>query len=256
MLLAIDIGNTHTVIGIFKKENLISSWRLSSAIVRTEDEIFHFIKLLCEHNNIDIDKIKSIGIASVVPNLTFAYELMSKKYFDIEPIIISNELNLGIKILYEDPNSVGADRICNAVAVFKKYGGPSIVIDFGTAITYDVIAKNGDYLGGAITLGVETISSVLHIKAAKLPKVELHFPNKSIGKNTVESIQSGILFGIVDGITGMIKRIESEIGKANIIATGGNSKMFKNKISQIQFIEENLVLEGIKIITGKNLKSK
>ena len=251
MLLAIDIGNTHTVLGIFHNKKLIAHWRVSSLVLRTEDEIFLLVKNLCEHQKISTKKIRSVGISSVVPNLTDVYERMAKKYFHSEPLLVSASLNLGINIHYEDPFAVGADRLCNTIAAFEKYKSACIVIDFGTATTYDVIAKNGDYLGGVITAGLETIASELHRRAAKLPKVELHFPKTAIGKNTVASMQSGILFGAVDSLEGMIKRLKKEVGEATVIATGGLASLVQQKTKMIDAIEPWLVLEGIRLIAEK-----
>jgi len=256
MLLAIDIGNTHTVLGIFNKKKMIAHWRVSSPVLRTEDEIFLLVKNLCEHSAINTKKIDSVGIASVVPNLTDVYERMAKKYFHKEPLLISASLNLGIKILYDDPMAVGADRLCNAVAAFEKYKSACIVVDFGTATTYDVIAKNGDYLGGVITAGLETIAGELHRRAAKLPKVELHFPKSAIGKNTVTSMQSGIMFGAVDSLEGMIRRLRKEVGNATVIATGGLATVFEKQTSFIQFVEPWLVLDGIRLIRERLEKRK
>jgi type III pantothenate kinase len=251
MLLAIDIGNTHTVLGIFQKKKLIAHWRVSSPVLRTEDEIFLLVKNLCDNSKISTAKINAVGISSVVPNLTDVYERMAKKYFHKEPLLISASLNLGIKIHYDDPLAVGADRLCNAVAAFAKYKSACIVIDFGTATTYDVIANNGDYLGGVITAGLETIASELHRRAAKLPKVELHFPKSAIGKNTVTSMQSGIMFGAVDSLEGMIRRLKKEIGNAKVIATGGLASLVSSQTKTIDAIESWLVLEGIRLIVER-----
>ncbi|MBM4166214.1 MAG: type III pantothenate kinase [Ignavibacteria bacterium] len=256
MLLAIDIGNTHTVLGIFQNKKLIAHWRVSSPVLRTEDEIFLLVKNLCEHSKINTKKIDSVGIASVVPNLTDVYERMAKKYFHKEPLLISASLHFGIKIHYDDPNAVGADRLCNALAAFTKYKTACIVIDFGTATTYDVIAKNGDYLGGVITAGLETIASELHRRAAKLPKVELHFPETAIGRNTVTSMQAGIMFGAVDALEGMIRRLKIEIGNAKVIATGGLASIVSSQTNVIDVIEPWLVLEGIRLIGERIKKNK
>lgn len=248
MLLAIDIGNTHTVLGIFENELLRAHWRLSSQVMRTEDEIFLNIKLLAEHNGISTNTIHTIGISSVVPNLNVVYEMMAKKYFHNEPLLISASLPLNIHIHYDDPLAVGADRICNAVAAFKKYGGPVVVVDFGTAITYDIIASNGDYLGGVITAGIETVSAELHRRAAKLPKIDLHFPPSVIGKNTITSMQAGIMYGTIDSLEGMIQRIQKEIGRTKVIATGGYAVYLEQHTSVFDAIEPSLVLEGIRLI--------
>ncbi|HEY4613273.1 MAG TPA: type III pantothenate kinase, partial [Bacteroidota bacterium] len=185
MLLAIDIGNTHTVFGVYRGAKLMVDWRVTSIHQRTEDEVGSQILLFLEGKGIAPKTITGLAISSVVPNLTDTFAAMAKKYFRIEPVLISSALKLGITIRYDDPSSVGADRLCNAVAGYAKHGGPLIIIDFGTATTYDVVAKNGDYLGGVIAPGVETSAADLHRRAAKLPKIELHFPKTIIGADTV-----------------------------------------------------------------------
>lgn len=255
MLLSIDIGNTHTVVGVFNEEKLISHWRLSSTITRTEDESFLIVKLLSEQINVSPTNIGGIIISSVVPNLTDIFKHMAEKYFQVKPIIVSAALKLGIKVKYDDPMAVGADRLCNAVAAHQKYGGPAIIVDFGTATTYDVISSRGDYLGGVISPGIETAGGELHRRAARLPKVELHFPENVIGKNTVESMQSGIMYGALDAMEGMIKRIENKLGKkANILATGGYSKFICRKSTFKIHCEPWLVLEGARLIYKMNIK--
>lgn len=256
MFLAIDIGNTHTVFGIYKNGKLLHDWRVSSLITRTEDEAWFLVKFFCNDVNIDIKSISGVGISSVVPNLTDIFVWMSQKHFKIDPIIVSAEIDLGIKILYDDPSAVGADRLCNAVAGYTKYGGPIIVVDFGTATTYDVVSENGEYLGGVIAPGIETSAAELHRRAAKLPKIELHFPRDVIGKNTVASMQSGIMYGAIDAMEGMIKRIKNIIGQhSKVIATGGLAKTIIERTNVIDFYEPSLVLDGIYIIYTR-LKNK
>lgn len=252
MLLAIDIGNTHTVIGVYERERLIGDWRITSSVSRTEDEIGIFVKSFCKDSSIDPELIVRSGIASVVPNLTPVYQKMAKKFFNIEPVIISSALDLGITILYEDPTAVGADRLCNAVAGYTQYGGPLIIIDFGTATTYDVISERGEYLGGIIAPGIETSSAELHRRAAKLPKIDIVFPEKVIGTTTITSMQSGILYGAVDSVEGMVKRISTELGKKPvIIGTGGLSSMISLQTQMIDFVVPSLVLDGIRIIMDR-----
>ncbi len=183
MFIAIDIGNTHTVIGVYNRDILLIDWRLTSALKRTKDELGAQVKSLLTKAGINMKKIDGIGISSVVPNLTNIYVGMARKYFHQEPLIVTAALNLGMKIHYDNPKSVGADRLCNAMAGYKKYGGPLIIIDFGTATTYDVVASNGDYLGGVIAPGIETSATDLHRRAAKLPRlvgVDIHLPETVI----------------------------------------------------------------------------
>jgi type III pantothenate kinase len=253
MFLAIDIGNTHTVFGVYAKEKLLGSWRLTSTLQRTEDEIGAQVQAFLSGERINSKKINGIGIASVVPNLTESYAAMVRKYFHQEAVLVSAALDLGIAIHYENPQFVGADRICNAVAGFEKYGGPLIIIDFGTATTYDVVASNGDYLGGVIAPGIETSAVDLHRRAARLPKVELRLPTSVVGADTVSSMQSGILWGAVDAAIGMVERIQKELvwresKKAVVIATGGFSEFVSLHTNVIQHTEPSLVLNGIRLI--------
>jgi type III pantothenate kinase len=186
---------------------------------------------------------------------------MSEKYFKQKPMIVDASLNLGIKIHYADSRAVGADRLCNAIAGFKRFGGPLIIIDFGTATTYDVIASNGDYLGGVIAPGIETSAMDLHRRAAKLPKIELHFPKDVVGTDTVSSMQSGILFGAIDSTNGMIKRIQAEVYRrekefAKVIATGGFSSLLNKHTDAFVAVIPSLVLDGIRLICERVKRKK
>lgn len=256
MLLAIDIGNTHTVFGVFSNDELKADWRVSSNPQRTGDEAGTQLQQLLTARSIDASAITDIGISSVVPNLTDVYADTAEKYFGITPIIIDSRLDLGIAIRYTDPTAVGADRLCNAIAGFAKYGGPLIVVDFGTATTYDVIASNGDYLGGVIAPGIETSAADLHRRAAKLPKIELHLPPTVIGVDTVSSMQAGILYGAIDGLEGMIRRLQEEIRKregkkARVVATGGFSEFIRRQSPVIEACEPALVLDGVRRIVKR-----
>jgi len=263
MFIAIDIGNTHTVIGVYKKDTLIADCRLTRKQQRTKDEIFAQIHSLLIEIGTTKKNINGIGISSVVPTLTNVYTVMAKKYFRQEPMMVSTELNLGIKILYDNPESLGADRICNAIAGYSKYGGPLIIIDFGTATTFDVIASNGDFLGGVIAPGIETSAISLHKRTAKLPRLvgmKLRLPDNIIGTNTIDSMQAGIFWGALDAMTGTVNRIQKELHKhhsrkAIVIATGGFSTFVAEQTRIIQHVEPMLVLDGIRLI-NERLKSK
>jgi type III pantothenate kinase len=257
MLLAVDIGNTHTIIGIFSANQLTASWRMASSAHRTADESWLVIKSFCDDAGITTSSITAVGISSVVPNLTDIFITIAQKYIKVEPICVSAALDLGIKVLYKDLGTVGADRLCNAIAGFKKYGGPLIIIDFGTATTYDVVSKDGDYLGGIIALGLETGAEELHRRAAKLPKIELHFPKKVIGQETFSSMQSGIMFGAVDAVEGIVRRIKKELGsEAKVIATGGLATVMAKHTRVIEACEPSLVLEGVRLIYDRVKDSK
>jgi type III pantothenate kinase len=257
MLLAVDIGNTHTVLGVYAGERLLCDWRITSSTHRTADESWLTIKNLCKEAGIEIQSITGVGVSSVVPNLTDIFETIARKYLKVEPVSVSASLDLGIKIHYTDPSAVGADRLCNAIAGYRKYGGPLIVIDFGTATTYDVISKEGDYLGGIITLGLESSADELHRRAAKLPRIELHFPSSVIGTDTVSSMQAGVLFGTVDAVEGIVRRIRKELGNdAKVIATGGLASTVARYTSIIEACEPTLVLEGVRLIYERVVKNR
>ncbi len=256
MILAIDIGNTHTVMGVFEKTRLLFDWRVTSALQHTEDEVGAYVKMFLREAGIESGSITGIGISSVVPDLTDVFAAMAAKYFNVKPVIVRSEVNLGIRIRYADPKTVGADRLCNALAGFAKYGGPLIVVDFGTATTYDVVGTNGDYLGGVIAPGIETLAVDLHRRAAKLPKVELRFPDTVIGTDTTSSMQAGILYGGLDALEGMVKRLQREILEAEkreaiLVATGGFSKLLCEHSTLALHWEPSLVLEGVRIIYEK-----
>ncbi len=252
MVMVIDVGNTHVTIGIYEKDQLKAHWRLSSGITRTEDECAILIKMLCHHVNISLEQIKGCAISSVVPDLTPVYVAMSKKSLGTNPVIVNASLDLGLKILYHDPQSVGADRLCNAVAGFKKYGGPLIIVDLGTATTFDIVSENAEYLGGIIAPGVETSSLVLHTFAARLPKVELRFPESLIGRTTESSMQAGIMYGTVEMIDGLLRRLQSELNnKARVIATGGIAELICDKLQSKFFYEPYLTLDGLNLIYHK-----
>jgi type III pantothenate kinase len=254
MHLMVDIGNTHTVLGIFDEDTLKRHWRVTSQLSRTEDEIWVVIDSLFTLDNFDLNKITGVCISSVVPELSRIYKRMIEKYLSLKPMYISPELDIGLKILFQDPHSVGADRICNSVAGKRKYGKPLIVLDFGTATTFDCINKDGDYLGGVICPGIASAATILHRKAAKLPKIDLLFPSQVIGKNTEESMQSGIMYGSVELIEGMISRIKKELsGNPKVVATGGLAHTIAKRTKAIDVVDENLNLEGIFQIYKQNL---
>lgn len=252
MLLAIDIGNTHTVIGIYRKEKLIAHWRMASLAHRTADEYWLTVKGFCADAGIEPGTVTAAGISSVVPDLTPVFEQLTRNNFGVEPLTISGNLDLGIRIGYKDPSAVGADRLCNAVAGFNKYGGPLIVIDFGTATTFDVVSETGDYLGGVIALGVESTAAELHRRAARLPRITLQFPVSAIGKDTASSMQAGVLFGALDAAEGMVHRIRTELNaRVRVVATGGLAPIVAAHTEIIEAVEPSLVLEGIRLIVQR-----
>ena len=259
MLLAIDIGNTHTVLGIFYRKRLTQYFRVTSNHALTEDECGVLVKQLFPN----FRKIEDVIICSVVPPLTPIYQEMSKKFLKIDPVLVHWNLPLGIKILYDDPSQVGADRIANAVAAYQIYGGPTIIVDLGTATTFDVISEGGEYLGGAIAPGIETSSLNLFQRAAQLFKVSLEKPGRSIGKNTEESLRSGIVFGSVGQIDGIVSRIKEELKKEHrikkkpkVIATGGLADLIAKESKTIEKVDSTLTLEGLRRIYLQLKRSK
>lgn len=253
MLLAIDVGNTNTVIGLFEQDNLLVHWRLASQRHRTADEYGIIIKEFFLLNNIEANRVADVIISCVVPPLLPVLDEMSNKYLKTKPLIVGPEIKTEISILYDDPREVGADRIVNAVAGFQKFGGPLIIVDFGTAITFDVISEKGEYLGGLIFPGISISMEALFYKAAKLPRVELISSQKVIGRNTVESIQAGALYGYGSLVDGVVKKIEKELGKETVtIATGGQADIIKKHSSVIKEYCPLLTLEGLKIVHERN----
>ncbi len=259
MLLAIDIGNTHTVLGSFRKEKLVCHFRITSNHALTVDEC----GLLVKQFFADHGRLREVIICSVVPPLTPIYQEMSRKFLKVDPLLVRWDLPLGIKILYDDPSQVGADRIANATAAYQIYGGPVIVVDLGTATTFDVISEKGEYLGGAIAPGLETSSLNLFHRAAQLFKVSLERPKKAIGKNTEESLRSGIFFGAVAQIDGIVLRIQDELKKQHrvrrqpkVIATGGLAGLVGKESKTIQEVHPTLTLEGLRIIHARVKKSQ
>lgn len=253
MLLAMDIGNTSIVIGIFKSQRLIKHWKIQAEKEKTCDEYgITFLNLL-SLSGLDKTKIKSVILSSVVPPLTPVFQELARSLFEVKALIVGPGLKTGMPILYENPLEVGADRVVAAVAAFSKYGGPSIIVDFGTATTFDAISPKGEYLGGAIAPGIQIAAEALYLKTAKLPRIEIKKPRKAIGRTTVSSMQSGLYFGYIGLISRIIKEMNKELGgKANVISTGGFAATISHEIRSIRFHEPYLVLEGLMIIHERN----
>ncbi|HZK44283.1 MAG TPA: type III pantothenate kinase [Syntrophomonadaceae bacterium] len=249
MILVFDVGNTNMVIGAFDQEKLITNWRISTDVLRTCDEYGMILKALFDYNNLEISRVNAVVISSVVPSLMMELEELSKKYFFCTPLIVGPGIKSGIAIKYENPREVGADRVVNAVGGFRKYGGPLIIIDFGTATTFCVINDKGEYLGGAIAPGIKISTEALVARAAKLPRVELVKPKNLIGKNTVASMQSGIIYGFAGQIEGIVARMKREIGaEVKVIATGGLATLMAQETDVIDVVDDLLTLDGLRII--------
>jgi len=255
MLLAIDIGNTNTVVGVFDRDKLLSHFRIASNHSLTVDEAGLFVtSLFNQHIKADLSQIDRIAVCSVVPTLTGVYEQMAQKYFNVTPLTVSSRLKLPFKIDYLDPTEVGADRLANAAAGFARFKKALIVVDLGTATTFDIIAKNGDYLGGVISPGPQTAGANLAKRAARLFQVRIERPEKVIGKTTASAIKAGLYFGSIGMIDNILEKIFEELGhKTLAIATGGDAETYASDSKYISEVIPTLTLEGIKIIADFNL---
>ncbi len=253
MLLVMDVGNTNTVLGVYRGDRLERHWRLASLRDRTVDEIGVLSRQLFTLARLDPEEIDAIVIASVVPPLAPALAGMARTYFDVSPLFVEPGVRTGMPILCDNPQEVGADRIANSVAAFDRYGGPALVVDFGTATTFDAISGRGEYLGGVIAPGVQISAEALFEKAARLPRVEIRRPEQVIGRNTVHSMQAGLYFGYLGLIEGLVGRLTSELGEGtHVVATGGLAPVFAGDYPGFEAVEENLTLEGLRLIYLRN----
>jgi type III pantothenate kinase len=254
MLLVIDVGNTNTVLGVFEGKELRAQWRLSTNRRQTADEYGILIRNLFELDGVEPTSIDGIMVASVVPPLNSVLEEMSAKYFRLKAVFLGPGTRTGMAIHYDNPQEVGADRIADSVAAFAKYGGPCVVVDFGTAITFDAISEKGEYLGGVIAPGLGISSEALFQHAARLPRVELREPNRVIGTNTVASMQSGLFYGAVGLVDSILNRLASVLGpKMKVVATGGEAPLVAAASKYKPPVDPSLTLEGLRIIYELNL---
>jgi type III pantothenate kinase len=258
MLLTFDVGNTNIVMGVYKEDQLITSWRMATDHNKSADEIGIFISQLFSHEKLDMSEVKDIIISSVVPHVMYSLLHMTQKYFEKEAIVIGPGIKTGMNIKYDNPRQVGADRIVNAVAGFKKYGGPLIIVDFGTATTFCAITERCEYLGGSILPGIKISADALYQKAAKLTRVELVKPDRVICKNTSQSVQAGIIYGYVGSVDYIVKKMKKELASDNIkvIATGGLSTLIASESEEIDIVDKNLTLDGLNIIYHMNRTGK
>ena len=250
MLLAIDVGNTNIVIGVFRGATLVHSWRLTTIRERTSDELGILVSDLCDRNEIRQSDISGIVIASVVPPLTGTLVTMVTQYFNRVPLLFEPAVNGGIPILIDNPAEVGADRVVNSIAAFATYGKglPIIVVDFGTATTFDAVSAKGEYLGGIICPGPQVSADALFQRAAKLPRIDVRKPPRAIGTNTVHAMQSGTFWGYVDMVEGLVKRMKAELGGAAVVvATGGLASIVAPESKMIEHVDPELTLRGLRL---------
>ncbi|HXY71638.1 MAG TPA: type III pantothenate kinase [Actinomycetota bacterium] len=256
MLLAIDVGNTETVLGVFDSNVLTNHWRSSTDPDRTADELAFMVGGFLAGEGLSLrEDVTGVAVASVVPGLTQSLRQMVARYFPFSPVVVEPGTRTGIAILFDSPKDVGADRIANAAAAHAKFGGPSVVVDFGTATTFDVVSANAEYLGGVIAPGIKVSADALFGAAARLPRVEIVPPRGIVAKTTVESVQAGLVYGTAGMVDGVIERIAKEIGAPTVVATGGLAPLVVDQCASVQHHEPWLTLEGLRLIHERGQRS-
>jgi type III pantothenate kinase len=253
MLLAIDVGNTETVVGVFRDEELAWRWRMATVPDRTADELALLFGGFLQQQELSFDRnVTAVVLSSVVPSATQALREMVRRYFRFQPVVVEPGVKTGVPVLTDNPKEVGADRIVNALAAFTAYGGPCVVVDFGTATTFDCVSDRGEYVGGVIAPGLQVAARALFEHTARLPLVELVAPPAAIGKNTVESVQSGLIYGYAALVDGMVERITKELGHPTVVATGGLASVVIGECRTVDHHEPWLTLEGLRLVFEKN----
>ncbi|WP_066507124.1 type III pantothenate kinase [Abyssisolibacter fermentans] len=258
MILVFDVGNTNIVLGVYESKKLVNYWRIETDRQKTSDEFGMIIDGLFKYNGLSLKDVEAVVISSVVPNIMYSLKAMSIKYCNKNPIIVGPGIKTGMNIKYDNPRQLGADRIVNAVSAYNKYGGPLIIVDIGTAITFCAVSKQGEYLGGVITPGLKIASEALVNRTAKLPKIEIKKPKKVIGRNTIVSMQSGMIYGYVGLIDYIVQRMKDELEEEvnNVIATGGLSTLISTESKTITKVDKLLTLEGLRILYEMNSNPK
>ena len=251
MLLVIDVGNTNTVLGVYRNDELLHCWRLTTARERTADEWGVLIRTLFSLGELADGTVSAVVISSVVPPSRPALEEMALRHLGLQPLFIEPTMDLGMPVLYKPPSDVGADRVVNAIAAYTQFGGPVIVVDFGTATTFDAISPQGEYMGGVITPGIGISAEALFHRAARLPRVEIRQPSKVIGDSTVSSMQSGLYWGYAALVDGILVRMKEELENAYVVSTGGLAELIFPACEEIDSVEKNLTLEGMRLIYNR-----
>jgi type III pantothenate kinase len=249
MLLVIDVGNSNTSLGVYRNEELLAHWRLTTSPSRTVDEYGVLARNLFELAQMEINDIEAIAVASVVPPLNHTIRIMAEVYFNLTPLFIDHTTDIGLKISYEPASDVGVDRIVDAVAAVSRHGKPCIVVDFGTATTFNAVNSAGEYIGGLIAPGIMISAEALFSRTSKLPRVDIKRPQKVIASSTIESMQSGLYYGYSGLVDGVLRRMIDEMGeKPRIIATGGLARLIATGSQLIEKVDDNLTLEGLRLI--------
>lgn len=257
MILLFDVGNTNIVLGVYDEKVMTHHWRVSTDKSRTMDEYAVVIKNLFDFSGLAFQEISAVVISSVVPPVMPTLEALIRKYFGVEPLVVGPGTKTGMPIVYDNPREVGADRIVNAVAAYAKYGGPLIIVDFGTATTFCVVSKRGEYMGGSIAPGIGISTEALFQRASKLPRIEMVRPTAVIAKNTVAAMQSGIYYGFTGQVDGIVNRMKEELGPdTKVIATGGLAEMISQESNTIETVDPFLTLEGLLLIYDRNRNNK
>lgn len=258
LLLALDVGNTNTVLGFFEGDVLVKTARLTTVRERTADEHALFLRAVIEGKGRRVDEVDDVIVSSVVPPQDFPIRAACRDLFGIDPLFVAPGVKTGMKILYDHPAEVGADRIVNAVAAVAAHGAPCIVVDFGTATTFDVVTATGDYLGGVICPGPGISADALFSRAARLSRVDFHRPERVVGKNTAQSIQSGLFWGVVAQAEGLVSRIRTELGdpRMKVVATGGLAPLFAAASPDLAVVDPDLTLRGLKLLHDRNADAR